>query len=85
MNEGKKLTTMNRRQFIRTATALSATFAFPTVLSGKNKIQSNKAFHFAVTSDCHMYGNHSTVFQDVTCKEIMKNPDGPGAFIIPKS
>ena len=54
----------------------------PSILYGMPDVNSEDNFHFVVTSDCHMYASHSTVYKDVTCKEIMKNPNGPGDFII---
>ena len=82
MNAREDVCKINRRQFMASAAALSAGLAYPSVLFGKSIDVDNSKFHFAVTSDCHMYASHSTVYKDVTCMEIMKNPNGPGDFVI---
>jgi predicted phosphodiesterase len=73
---------INRREFLVASTALTAGVAFPSALFGLSDKSTDNSFHFVVTSDCHMYASHSTVFRDITCNAIMNNPDGPGEFII---
>jgi predicted phosphodiesterase len=73
---------INCRQFIVIATVVLCGIGFSCDLLGGVEDVGSGDFHFVVTSDCHMYGGHSNVFRDLTCKEIMNNPDGPGEFII---
>jgi hypothetical protein len=88
MSDKIEIKTMTRRQFIGTAAALSAIFAFPSILLGKLGKTEESNFHFSVAGDSHMYryGEEEKKihlgFEKSLCPDLKKSENGPGEFMI---